>query len=191
MRTSMILYRPYTRKSSEQEFTELKSLMEFPSIDHSRLRCRYYTDDDKAEFERIKELAKRDGCLRMVLINDRLCGPDNAIAVTANISEPHICCDNTVPYFVIPCKFDMDEFEFVNSELYMKHTEVKQTEVNQPEVMTPDEFERKMKHLARRASHGEEEYAHADADELMCKLLSSLGYAKGVDIFNNMNKWYA
>ena len=28
-------------------------------------------------------------------------------------------------------------------------------------------------------------------DDEMCALLSSLGYSKGIDIFENVDKWYA
>lgn len=33
--------------------------------------------------------------------------------------------------------------------------------------------------------------AHVLADELMCKLLRELGYGEGVDIFEQMDKWYS
>lgn len=32
---------------------------------------------------------------------------------------------------------------------------------------------------------------HCDADDLMCELLESLGYADGVRAFRDMDKWYA
>lgn len=35
------------------------------------------------------------------------------------------------------------------------------------------------------------EMAHILADELMCKLLRELGYGEGVDIFEEMYKWYS
>lgn len=35
------------------------------------------------------------------------------------------------------------------------------------------------------------EMAHILADELMCKLLRELGYDEGVDIFEQMDKWYS
>jgi hypothetical protein len=38
---------------------------------------------------------------------------------------------------------------------------------------------------------GDEEDAHARMDELMCKVLSSLGYHEGVQIFIEQAKWYA
>lgn len=35
------------------------------------------------------------------------------------------------------------------------------------------------------------EMAHILADELMCKLLREFGYGEGVDIFEQMDKWYS
>ena len=35
------------------------------------------------------------------------------------------------------------------------------------------------------------EFKHVNADELMCELLTSLGYGEGVEIFKNMDKWYS
>ena len=35
------------------------------------------------------------------------------------------------------------------------------------------------------------EMAHIYADELICKLLRELGYGEGVDIFEQMDKWYS
>lgn len=32
---------------------------------------------------------------------------------------------------------------------------------------------------------------HWQADELLCKALTDLGYGEGVKIFQNMDKWYA
>lgn len=31
---------------------------------------------------------------------------------------------------------------------------------------------------------------HCDMDDLMCKLLISLGYKDGIEIFKNFRKWY-
>jgi hypothetical protein len=44
--------------------------------------------------------------------------------------------------------------------------------------------------MRRISEHKDTEMAHIMADELMCKLLRELGYGDGVDIFENMNKWY-
>jgi hypothetical protein len=54
--------------------------------------------------------------------------------------------------------------------------------------MTPAEFLHRMKTLPHADNP---EYAHIEADELMCEALRSLGYGKGVDIFENMETWYA
>ena len=35
------------------------------------------------------------------------------------------------------------------------------------------------------------EVAHYKADQLMCELLTELGYGEGVEIFKDMSKWYA
>lgn len=37
----------------------------------------------------------------------------------------------------------------------------------------------------------DEEARHGDMDELMCHVLISLGYEKGIEIFNNTPMWYA
>lgn len=49
-------------------------------------------------------------------------------------------------------------------------------------------FANKMLRIAR---NNNTEMAHIQADELMCELLRELGYGEGVNIFENMNKWYA
>ena len=54
-------------------------------------------------------------------------------------------------------------------------------------IMTPDEFEARMKEAAEEDG----ETGHRLADELMAKLLTSLGYGKGVEVFEKMGKWYA
>ena len=53
--------------------------------------------------------------------------------------------------------------------------------------MTPDEFETKMKEAAEEGG----EIGHRLADELMAELLTSLGYGKGVEVFEKIDKWYA
>jgi hypothetical protein len=56
--------------------------------------------------------------------------------------------------------------------------------------LTPEEFANKMKSLYVKLG-GDQEAFHADADDLMCVLLRSLGYAEGVEIFEKADKWYA
>ena len=40
-------------------------------------------------------------------------------------------------------------------------------------------------------SQMDKEGRHQDADRLMCIVLRKLGYGKGVEIFENADKWYA
>lgn len=56
-------------------------------------------------------------------------------------------------------------------------------------VITPEEFKEKMIKMA--TSAGDPEIGHSMADELMCKILCSLGYGDGVKIFEEMDKWYS
>lgn len=57
-------------------------------------------------------------------------------------------------------------------------------------MITPEEFAKKMSEYANAGYPYYSEHYHKDADELMCSLLSELGYGKGADIFRQMNKWY-
>ena len=57
-------------------------------------------------------------------------------------------------------------------------------------ILTPEEFKNKMDFVDKRYT-GDEEIMHIEADELMCYLLTKLGYGDGIDIFNKMKKWYA
>lgn len=41
------------------------------------------------------------------------------------------------------------------------------------------------------ASIGDIEYSHGAADDLMEQVLTELGYGEGVQIFEQMGKWYA
>lgn len=56
--------------------------------------------------------------------------------------------------------------------------------------MTPEEFANKMQQLKNTKGHDEEGF-HGDADDLMCELLRSLGYEKGIEIYDSIEKWYA
>lgn len=54
--------------------------------------------------------------------------------------------------------------------------------------MTPEVFEAEMKRIeVNRDAEGR----HREADDLMCELLESMGYGSGIEIFRNMDKWYA
>ncbi len=55
--------------------------------------------------------------------------------------------------------------------------------------MTPAQFADEMMKIARQT--GDTEMSHCDADDLLCKVLAELGYADGVKIFTEMDKWYA
>ena len=54
--------------------------------------------------------------------------------------------------------------------------------------MTPEEFKERMELCSL---DRDTEYGHITADELMCDVLKELGYSEGVEIFENMHKWYA
>ena len=54
-------------------------------------------------------------------------------------------------------------------------------------VMTPEEFKEAMLSL----DNGDPEVSHHCADNLMCDLLEQLGYSEGVDVFIDMERWYA
>lgn len=59
--------------------------------------------------------------------------------------------------------------------------------------ITPEEFKEKMEYLAADANGGgclDIEQAHIEADDLMCKILWSLGYDEGIAIFKGMGKYY-
>jgi hypothetical protein len=54
--------------------------------------------------------------------------------------------------------------------------------------MSSKEFSDKMRECENLK---DEEISHIKADELMCDALRRLGYHNGIDIFENMYKWYA
>ena len=55
-------------------------------------------------------------------------------------------------------------------------------------LMTPEEFKEAME----KAIKGPDiEANHADADDLMCKLLISLGYGEGIKVYESEERWYA
>ena len=55
-------------------------------------------------------------------------------------------------------------------------------------VLTPKDFTRKMGEISKLTDHEER---HAKADDLMCDLLSALGYDRGVRIFRDTTRFYA
>lgn len=67
-------------------------------------------------------------------------------------------------------------------------------------IMTPEEFKDEMKKASELEIHMPEygiihrhdtEESHAMMDNIMCKLLRSLGYGDGIDIFDKTYKFYA
>lgn len=58
--------------------------------------------------------------------------------------------------------------------------------------MTPETFKERMEYIDKhvREEYDEEE-SHIRADELLCQVLKELGYGEGVEIFDNIPKWYA
>ena len=57
--------------------------------------------------------------------------------------------------------------------------------------ISPQLFAHQMKRLARIAAHGEKEWAHKQADDLMLRVLWRLSYHEGVTIFKEMPRWYS
>lgn len=58
------------------------------------------------------------------------------------------------------------------------------------DILTPDEFENKMKAIVFNNDYGIDD-CHIEMDSLMCSLLESLGYQKGIEIFCSTEKWYS
>lgn len=56
--------------------------------------------------------------------------------------------------------------------------------------MTPYEFKDSMWRI-RIDPHGTPEDKHIEADDLMCELLTKLGYGNGVEEFEKMERWYS
>lgn len=54
--------------------------------------------------------------------------------------------------------------------------------------ITPGEFAERMKEIAEL---GDKEAMHSMADRLLCEVLEEKGFKAGVEIFKNMNLWYA
>lgn len=55
--------------------------------------------------------------------------------------------------------------------------------------MTDDEAAERIREIDRNSEDIEE--THQRADNLLCEILKSYGYAKTVEAFENMDKWYA
>lgn len=37
----------------------------------------------------------------------------------------------------------------------------------------------------------DQEWSHAEADDMFCEILRELGYGEAVEIFSDMTKWYS
>ena len=53
-------------------------------------------------------------------------------------------------------------------------------------IMTPDEFKQKMEDMKDKY---DPEKRHDVAEDLLCDVLSELGYSEGVEIFKRMTLW--
>ena len=56
--------------------------------------------------------------------------------------------------------------------------------------MTPEQFAARMREIFPETGY-DEEIAHIAADNLVCELLTRLGYGEGATIFDDADKWYA
>lgn len=61
---------------------------------------------------------------------------------------------------------------------------------NRGEIITPEQFYEKMKEI-RKQYKNDEECAHGEMDDLMAETLISLGYKRGIAIFEKQTKWYS
>lgn len=57
--------------------------------------------------------------------------------------------------------------------------------------MSPEVFAEKLREIFSGDRGDDTEGQHIDADELLCKVLRSLSYTEGIEIFENAEKWYA
>ena len=74
-----------------------------------------------------------------------------------------------------------------NKVIGLIHTE---RTISETTALRAEKFAEDMRENAERYAD-DEEIAHSIADGIMCDLLRELGYGKGVDIFEDMPKWYA
>ena len=52
-----------------------------------------------------------------------------------------------------------------------------------------DEFNEKMKYISENQWRTED--AHIEMDDVMCDTLKKLGFGKGIEIFEHIEKWYS
>ena len=74
-----------------------------------------------------------------------------------------------------------------NKVIGLIHTE---RTISETTALRADKFAEEMREVLERYGD-DEEIVHHIGDGLMCDLLRELGYGKGVDIFEDMPKWYA
>jgi len=53
------------------------------------------------------------------------------------------------------------------------------------------DIEKYMKRMKEAGNNGDIEVAHIDADGILCELLIELGYGKLIELYNEVDKWYA
>lgn len=58
------------------------------------------------------------------------------------------------------------------------------------ESTSPEEFYQKMLKIKEDYEYDKEKL-HGEMDDLMCEVLKSLGYGKGIGIFEDTDKWYS
>lgn len=56
--------------------------------------------------------------------------------------------------------------------------------------MTPKDFKEKMLEIEA-MGRDDIEASHAAADDLLCDVLAELGYIEGVNVYQELEKWYA
>jgi hypothetical protein len=58
--------------------------------------------------------------------------------------------------------------------------------------MTPEDAKRELNYILDRQKNGESpEETHIDADDILCELLSYLGYDDVVNLYQQVDKWFA
>ncbi len=56
--------------------------------------------------------------------------------------------------------------------------------------ISPEEFYQKMLKIKEDKEY-DKEGVHREMDDLVCEVLESLGYEKGINVFNDTDKWYS
>ena len=61
---------------------------------------------------------------------------------------------------------------------------------NNPHATTPEEFKSEIEEIIELTGESKEN-CHSHMDNLMCRVLTELGYGEGIVLFKNQPKWYA